>query len=431
MSEISKKYRKLVLKYHPDKAGTDTSERNVFSYIRGAYRIVKDDNKRKIYDSNISKGSSAEDAFDSASNERSGGEDDPEIDGRGASSSIMKGVLNTDYYKSLNPQSRQSQPPFQPTSQSQPSSQPFQHQSRRQQTDANPNADARARARARAAEMREKVVQKKRQEEIEARAKADARAKAAEMREKEVQRKRQEEIEAEAEAEQPFFEGSILPRTFYDGIAREHIDTGAIELLKKFEEMYSNLFDMKEFIDNTLLPILRNELHGSKDINPNYYNTLNTIKMSLHDFYPSDILSMVETNPFDYESFDLDGCIKQILLNYYHNGGQKTNDLDRCVYNIYNMIYQFEKEIENQQIENQQIEEQDGKIYEGSKMDVDDNYVGAGRRRYKNHSKRKLHTKKIRTNKKNSKKQKSKVASKKKQKTKKNNRRRHKSTLKR
>jgi hypothetical protein len=266
--------------------------------------------------------------------------------------------------------------------------------------------------------MREKEVQRKREEEINKAAKVDA----AEMREKEVQRKREEEINkaAKVDAEQPFFEGSILDRSFYDGIDREHIRREeTIKLLKNFEEMYSNLYHMKEFIDNTLVPYYRDGNHEiNKIIEKSSYNTLNTIKMSLLDFYPSDILSMVEKGSVDYESFDLDGCIKQILLNFFDRTPKRTIDLDNCVFNIYNMIYLFEHEIEKQ------------------------DYVGAGRRRYKNHSKRKINTKKIRTNKKNSKKQKSKVASIKKQKSKvsskkkqksktKNNKRQHKSTLKR
>jgi curved DNA-binding protein CbpA len=383
-SEISKKYRKLALKYHPDKAGPN-SNRSLWDYIKNANNIITDDELKRKYDTEIRNGKTAEYAYNVATDSHS----------QSASQSIMKDVSNTDYYKSLNSQSRQSQP----TSQSQPPSQPISYRRQPQ------------------SHRRQPTSHRRQSQQADTKADANARAKAAEMREKEVQRKREEEINkaAKADAEQPFFEGSILDRTFYDGIDRDIRREDTIKLLKKFEEMYFNLYHMKEFIDNTLIPYYRDGNHEI-DIDKKSYKTLNTIKMSLLDFYPFDILSMVEKGSVDYESFDLDGCIKQILLNFFDRNPKRTNDLDRCVFNIYNMIYLFEREIEKQ-----------------------DDYVGAGRRRYKNHSKRKINTKKNRTNKKNfkktkvasKKKQKSKVASKKKQKIKKNNRIRHKSTLKR
>jgi DnaJ-class molecular chaperone len=53
-SEITKKYRELALKYHPDKnIGSNDYEKNknLFNKISEAYEVLSNDNKRKLYDS--------------------------------------------------------------------------------------------------------------------------------------------------------------------------------------------------------------------------------------------------------------------------------------------------------------------------------------------------------------------------------------------
>ena len=45
-----KQYRKLVLKYHPDKNQDDPSARQKFQKLKEAYDILTDPEKRKQYD---------------------------------------------------------------------------------------------------------------------------------------------------------------------------------------------------------------------------------------------------------------------------------------------------------------------------------------------------------------------------------------------
>jgi hypothetical protein len=197
---------------------------------------------------------------------------------------------------------------------------------------------------------------------------------------------------------------------------------------EEFEEMKTGLHDLKEFIDGKFKT-------GEEQFNPESAERVKVLIEQLNKFSRGKFV------PFYVESFDLDNDCLETIKNYYFNPpmGRIQNDhefnfrkenelkLKNCYNNIMNMLIFSQKEINKAKAANANI----------------NNYSGSGRRRYKNHSKRKLYTKKIRTNKKNSKKQKSKVASKKKQKskvsskkkqkskTKKNNRRRHKSTLKR
>ena len=49
-SEIKKAYRKLAMKYHPDKCGGDKQKENKFKNISHAYDILKDKEKRQNYD---------------------------------------------------------------------------------------------------------------------------------------------------------------------------------------------------------------------------------------------------------------------------------------------------------------------------------------------------------------------------------------------
>ena len=47
--EIKKAYRKLAMKYHPDKNPDDKEAEKKFKEINAAHDILKDEKKRKIY----------------------------------------------------------------------------------------------------------------------------------------------------------------------------------------------------------------------------------------------------------------------------------------------------------------------------------------------------------------------------------------------
>jgi len=49
-SEIKKSYRKLAMKYHPDKNQGDVKSENKFKEIKEAYEVLSDDNSRRKYD---------------------------------------------------------------------------------------------------------------------------------------------------------------------------------------------------------------------------------------------------------------------------------------------------------------------------------------------------------------------------------------------
>ena len=48
-SEIKKAYRKLALKYHPDKNPDDSAAEEKFKEAAEAYEVLSDDNKRERY----------------------------------------------------------------------------------------------------------------------------------------------------------------------------------------------------------------------------------------------------------------------------------------------------------------------------------------------------------------------------------------------
>jgi len=48
--QIKRAYRKLALKYHPDKNPGDEAAASKFSEIGNAYEVLSNDEKRKIYD---------------------------------------------------------------------------------------------------------------------------------------------------------------------------------------------------------------------------------------------------------------------------------------------------------------------------------------------------------------------------------------------
>ncbi|OBS80376.1 hypothetical protein A6R68_21436, partial [Neotoma lepida] len=54
--EIKKAYRKLALKYHPDKNPGDTQAAEVFKEINKAHAVLSDPTKKKIYDKHGSLG---------------------------------------------------------------------------------------------------------------------------------------------------------------------------------------------------------------------------------------------------------------------------------------------------------------------------------------------------------------------------------------
>ncbi len=53
--EIKENYRKLVIKYHPDRNSNDSTSEEMFRRIREAYETLSDKNKRIQYDKTLNK----------------------------------------------------------------------------------------------------------------------------------------------------------------------------------------------------------------------------------------------------------------------------------------------------------------------------------------------------------------------------------------
>ena len=52
-AELKKSYRKLAMKYHPDRNPDDKEAEEKFKQINEAYQVLSDDEKRAIYDRRI------------------------------------------------------------------------------------------------------------------------------------------------------------------------------------------------------------------------------------------------------------------------------------------------------------------------------------------------------------------------------------------
>ena len=90
--EIKKAYRKLAVKYHPDKNPGDKSAEEKFKAISEAYEVLKDDKKRVMYDQY---GHSAFEGGAGGAGYQSGGFQDPfdlfrEVFGGGRSGSVFE-----------------------------------------------------------------------------------------------------------------------------------------------------------------------------------------------------------------------------------------------------------------------------------------------------------------------------------------------------
>ena len=70
--EIKSKYRKLAMKYHPDRNQGDKKAEEKFKEISEAYEILSDSVKRKEYDNMYSRGNSTEQKFKQKSKSATG-----------------------------------------------------------------------------------------------------------------------------------------------------------------------------------------------------------------------------------------------------------------------------------------------------------------------------------------------------------------------
>ncbi len=56
MDEIKKAYRKLAMRYHPDKNPDDKNAKDMFFKIQKAYELLSDERNRKKYDEELKEG---------------------------------------------------------------------------------------------------------------------------------------------------------------------------------------------------------------------------------------------------------------------------------------------------------------------------------------------------------------------------------------
>lgn len=70
IEDIKKAYRKLAMKYHPDRNSDNPEAENMFREITKAYAVLGDEDNRKIYDQEVSKSKSTSSASNNRTNNK-------------------------------------------------------------------------------------------------------------------------------------------------------------------------------------------------------------------------------------------------------------------------------------------------------------------------------------------------------------------------